>query len=162
MVTNATSLATSTSAVSYKSVEVAAGAEDGTYASVPDFTLTSFKPFSFSASNVYPLWTFTVAGLTYSFDATSMMVNTKNSHFINITGTGYASVTGYADSPGTFSITLTDARGSESNKTYTFGASFTASRVPETASMALLIGLGFSGVFLSLRKRRRRLGWALR
>src|SRR5579859_3429100 len=99
--------------------------ELGSYSSVSSGTPVTFTPFSFSAAGVTPLWTFNSGGLTYSFDATSVVVDMQSKNFLNLSGKGWASITGFDSSPGTWSITDT-AQGNID--TFTFGAS---SAVPD-------------------------------
>lgn len=106
----------------------------GTEALFTDFV---FKP---NPSVVSPLFTLTTSGETYSFDITSTTYFHQDSMFISMAGTGVAHITGtttYADTPGTWSITLT---GTSSTQTVgTFGAYIV---VPEPTVATLFLGLG--------------------
>lgn len=132
----------------------------GDYASVPLFTPVTFTPFSFSAIAVTPLWTFTVGAVTYSFDATSITVNTQNGKFLNLSGNGAASITGFQTTEGTWTITDTAVNGD----VFTFGASSEALGIPihvvpvdDSGGTGLLIGLGLAGVAAGMVVQRRRL-----
>jgi hypothetical protein len=53
---------------------------------------------------VIPLWTVNTNGLTYSFDATSVQIILQAGGFINLSGSGIGHLTGYADTPGRWSV----------------------------------------------------------
>ncbi|HEY1765370.1 MAG TPA: hypothetical protein VGF85_10635, partial [Opitutaceae bacterium] len=123
--------------------------ETGNYVGTTGAAAT-FTPFSFSASSVTPLWTFMVAGVTYSFDAVGpITIVTQNNNFLNIQGSGWATETGFDATPGTWSITDT-AQGKIT--TFTFGASST---VPDSGATALLIALGLAGVAVGMVAQRK-------
>lgn len=148
--TNSGNLATATSFTSIIGTMVVPQ-ETGSYAAIPAVTPVTFTPFSFSAAGVTPLWTLTLAGITYSFNATSIVVDAQNANFLNISGTGIASITGDTSTAGTWSITDTSVGGSP---TFTFGAD---SVVPDSGVTALLILLGLAGVGLGVLAQRRKL-----
>jgi len=148
--TNSGNLATATSFTSIIGTMVVPQ-ETGSYAAIPAVTPVTFTPFSFSAAGVTPLWTLTLAGITYSFNATSIGVDAQNANFLNISGTGIASITGDTSTAGTWSITDTSVGGSP---TFTFGAD---SVVPDSGVTALLILLGLAGVGLGVLAQRRKL-----
>lgn len=140
--------------------EVIAGSQTGAYASVPDLTPAAWSAFSFNPadSSVKPLWTFTIGLITYSFDATSVVVNFQNSTTLNISGTGIAHITGFDDTLGNWSATLTGG-GSD---TFTFGADTGAngSPVPSAAdggTTAILLGSALSGLALLRNRLERKL-----
>lgn len=116
----------------------------GDYAIVTDGTAVTFTPFSFSASGVTPLWSFGYGPLTYSFDATTVSVTTTTNSII-AEGAGYAYITGFDATPGTWIITSNGAGAS-----FTFSASST---VPDGGTTALLVGLGLVGMGLFVRRR---------
>ena len=151
--TNSGNLATATSFTSIIGTMVVPQ-ETGSYAAIPAVTPVTFTPFTFSAAGVTPLWTLTLAGITYSFNATSIVVDAQNANFLNISGTGIASITGYTNTAGTWSITDTSVGGSP---TFTFGAD---SVVPDSGITALLILLGLAGVGLGVLAQRRKLAQA--
>jgi len=148
--TNSGNLATATSFTSIVGTMVVPQ-ETGSYSAIPVVTPVTFTPFSFSAAGVTPLWTLTVAGITYSFNATSIVVDAQNANFLNLSGTGIASITGDTSTAGTWSITDTSVGGSP---TFTFGAD---SVVPDSGVTALLILLGLAGVGLGVAAQRRKL-----
>ena len=91
-------------------------AETGEYAllGVADFTPVNFNGFKFNppVASVTPLWVFNIGSTSFSFDATSV-----DSQWVNgvgggewvITGTGIASITGFTDTPGTWTVNLSDS-----------------------------------------------------
>jgi hypothetical protein len=123
--------------------------ELGSYALVPSGTPVTFTPFTLLAAGVTPLWTFTSGGLTYSFDATSIVVVKKTNGFLDLEGGGIASITGFDSTPGTWSITDT-AVGTE--KTFVFGEA-TSAVLPDTGMTALLLGLGLGAIALFRKQR---------
>jgi hypothetical protein len=115
------------------------GSQTGAYAGVPDNTLVSFSTFSFASSGpVTPLWSFSVGTTSYSFDATSVTVAFQNSQFLDITGTGTASITGYSDTSGVWEVTDSGAGGTP---VFTFGAAtdLSGNPAPEPSTTALLL-----------------------
>ncbi len=106
MLGNATSLTSITDTSVYPQ-------ELGSYASVPSGTPVTFTPFSRAERRrrMTPLWTFTWGGLTYSFDATSIVVVKQTNAFLDLEGVGIANITGFTSTPGTWSITDTAVGG---------------------------------------------------
>lgn len=153
--TNDGTLATATSFTSISDTFVFPGST-GSYLTVPLFEPVTFTPFSFSASGVTPLWTFTVGAVTYSFNATSIVVDGQSAGFLNLSGTGWASITGYETTEGTWSITDTTTK--KGSHIFTFGAD--SATVPDSSGTALLIGLGLAGVAVGMVAQRRRLAKA--
>jgi len=147
------------SATSFSSIvgAIVVPAETGNYSGIAIVTPVTFTPFSFTAAGVTPLWTLTVGGVTYSFNATSIVVSNQNANFLNLQGTGIASITGFQDTAGSWSITDTSVGGSP---TFTFGAATTVSSVPDAGTTVLLIVLGLAGVGLGMLTQKRRLGTA--
>jgi len=123
----------------------------GDYAAVPAGKAADFTVFTFNPQPVAPfqLWTFSVGAVTYSFDVTSVVLNFQDSHFLNLQGTGIASISGggtdFLPTAGTWSITDTGTGGSP---VFTFG-NITA--VPEPSSAALMGCLG-SILFFVVRR----------
>ncbi len=96
------------------------GTQTVDYSTVPDGTLVNFSTFSFAVNApVTPLWSFTVGGTSYSFDATSVTVAYQSSFFLDIVGTGTAHITGFNDTSGVWEVTDTGAGGTP---VFTFGA----------------------------------------
>jgi hypothetical protein len=145
--TNSGDLLNATSFTSFAGVTVV-NTDTGSYAGLTGDAVT-FTPFSFNAGSVSPLWTFTVSGITYSFVATSINIESQTTSFLNLEGNGVASITGEGSVNGTWSITDT-GNGAPS---FSFGAGTT---VPDGGSTALLMSLGLAGVALWLYARNRK------
>lgn len=121
------------------------GSQTGAYSAVPAGTPAAWQPFVFSPpdASVLPLWTFTIGGITYSFDALSVMVDQQDSTALHLSGSGIARITGYEDTAGTWSITSTEQNGA----TFTFGGSTSAiSNVPDGGATFVLLAFGVIGV----------------
>lgn len=124
--------------------------ELGTYSVVPTGVAATFTPFAFTAADVTPLWTFSFAGNTYSFNATSVAVISQSSHFLDLSGNGYAYLNGLDKTAGTWSITDTGGK-----PTFTFGEA-TVAAVPDQGATGLLLaaGVGLLGIGLWLKRKR--------
>jgi len=149
--TNTGSLATGTAFSSITNTYVDQNTMTGSYATVAGLTAVVFSPFSFTSSSVTPLWTFTVgtgaSAVTYSFAATSIVINQQSSTFLNLSGTGIASITGDANTAGTWSITDTG-----NGPNFTFGSG--AAATPDSGTTALLMSLGLAAVGLGVFSQR--------
>ncbi len=125
----------------------APGTQSGSYAGVSAFTSADFTPFSwvgpFATSGLAsnPLWTFTVGTTSYSFYATSIHLVTQNANFLDITGAGFAQITGYSDTPGVWTITDSSVGG---GPMIVFGSSAAVAAVPDSGGVALLTCLGLA------------------
>jgi len=131
---------------------VEAGAQTtGSYAGVPGNTVANFDaPFDFASPTLpFPLWSFTFGGASYSFQVTSVLIDSQAPGFIDIGGTGTGSITGYSGTPENWSITGTSVQ--PGGLTINIGSS--ANAVPEPSTLAFA-GLGslFSIVTLIRRK----------
>lgn len=119
--------------------QVLGGSQTGDYGSVATGTTASFPVFTFIPSPIvsFPLWSFTDGGNNYTFQADSITFVYQNSMFLDIAGTGTASITGFLNTPGTWSIVDT---GQSSSPVFTFGAAtqVTGPPVPEPSAFALL------------------------
>jgi hypothetical protein len=153
--TNTGNLSTATAFTSISDTSVYP-VETGNYAVVPLFYPDTFKPFSFSAAGVTPLWTFTVGAVTYSFDATSIEVVYQSGNFLDLSGTGVAYITGFTPTVGAWSIT--DTSTNSGARVFTFGAD--SAPLPDAGGTALLIGLGLAGAAAGMIVRRSRLAKA--
>jgi hypothetical protein len=121
--------------------QVLGGSQTGDYASVATGTLTTFPVFTFNPSPglSFPLWTFTFGGNTYSFQADPVItIDLQTSKFLDLSGTGTASITGFLNTTGDWSIVDT---GLGSSPVFTFGAStdVAGGSVPEPSVFALLV-----------------------
>ena len=105
-------------------------------------TFVELTDFSFGGLPVSPLWKITEAGITYSFELTSMTFTdpTPDHSSLSIRGTGKVSVTGFDTTVGTWQYTQS-------------GVSFSSQTVP-APGIALLLGLGLAGIGLTRRFRK--------
>ena len=134
--------------------QVLGGSQTGDYAGVAAGTQATFPVFTFipSPGSSFPLWSFTFGGSSYSFQADSITFVYQNSMFLDIAGTGTASITGFTDTTGTWSIVDT---GQSSSPVFTFGAATQVNGppVPEPTAFALLAS--FIPVLAAFRYRTR-------
>lgn len=126
------------------------GYGDGTYTGTAS-TTTNFTDFSFGsfpAAGVLPLWSFTKAGTTYSFDLKTVAVDVHTSKSLGLSGFGVLHATGFDDTFGTWNFTTQSSKGSLAN------LSFSADNadVPEPSSIALLAA-GLFGISVMRRKQ---------
>lgn len=158
---NTNKLSTATEITSISNVTVAAETQTGSYATVPanqgPVTFTAIDSFSTIVGPLLtsPLWKFTYDGKTYSFTATSITLDFKSAGFLDISGMGYADITGYAQTAGDWSIDLTSATGNSSVK-FVFGADSYIPAVADSGTTAGLLGVGLAGVAAGVILRRRR------
>ncbi len=101
------STVSATAVNSFTNITVVVGT-NGIYAPLKNSHAASWLPFTFNPASipVSPLWTCTSNGITYSFDASSMTVVFSSSNFLDLQGTGIAHVTGYADTPGFWTLAV--------------------------------------------------------
>ena len=88
-------------------------------------TLVTFNGFTFNpaVASITPLWTFTYDGLTYSYDATSVVADFNASlDEWDIGGSGMAMITGFTSTPGTWTVNL-----SQTDASFAFDATSGAS-----------------------------------
>ena len=145
-------LATATAFTSFVGVQVS----DGTISyAVPTLvsagTSVTVAAFSFGSGSysmtpvspvVDPLWTFAVGGTTYSFKLSAISVSRSvllSTQFLNITGLGAASITGYDTTPATFALSSAQSTGSSSvSSTFTITSTAIDTTIPEPGALSLL------------------------
>jgi hypothetical protein len=125
--------------------------ETGVYTGVAPLTPVTFNGFEFNppVASVNPLWTFSVGGINYSFDATSV-TSSFNSTLDewDIGGDGIAMATGYDATPSTWNLNL-----SQSGATIVFDSSaVSVPTVPDGGSTLILLGGGCVGLAGFARK----------
>ena len=127
--------------------------ESGAYASVGITTSTpvTFNGFTFNppAGSVTPLWTFDIGSTVYSFDATSVSsVYDSTTRQWDIGGAGMAMITGYAPTPGTWNVNL-----SQTASSFVFDSSAgSVASVPDGGSTLMMLGSGLLVLGVSGRK----------
>ncbi len=134
----------------------------GSYASVPSNTPVNFTNFSFSGSGasatlvggpIVPEWIFSVAGITYSFDLTSLLAGTYspgNPSSLTVQGMGIAHATGFQDTTASFSL-----QGTGNGFTFQIiqeSTTGSGNAVPDGGSAVALLGIALVGVEALRRK----------
>lgn len=80
----------------------------GDFAPIPDGTtvirndIVDFSPLALTN----PLWEIMHAGITYSFDLLTISVDFQNGTFLNLSGTGTVSATGFDDTDGVWALSV--------------------------------------------------------
>ncbi len=122
--------------------------DSGSFSSIPILSnVTMTAPWIFNPSTpTIPLWQ--VGGFT--FDLTSSTIVSQNNSFLNITGVGTISGTGFTTTPGSWSFTVSNANG-KTHETFGFQSDTVAS-VPDGGATAALLGLALAGVEVLRRK----------
>jgi len=148
---NSQNLAAATSA-SFSNVQVGPAAATGSFAVIPLGTAVSYSAFTWNPITVpvIPLWTLNSGG-TWSFDLNSMTVVAQTSSFLNITGTGVLTATGYDPTPGVWSFSITVA-GGQSQANFDFNFVSTTASAPDGGLTMALMGFALVGVE-GLRRR---------
>jgi protein with PEP-CTERM/exosortase system signal len=149
---NSTFLGSATAATAFTGVTVG-GAPTGTFAGTFGSSVT-WSAFSWPSNVlVAPLWTFMFGANTYSFDLANVSVFSQDNSFLNLTGSGTLRVTGFADTPGIWSFTISNPGGGEhANFMFTFANSQTAAGVPDGGSAVALLGIALTAIEVLRRK----------
>jgi hypothetical protein len=117
---------------------------------IKDFSFDPFAP-------VNTFYTITVGGSTLSFDLTGLTINSQNSNFLTLSGTGTLHLDGYDDTAGNWNFSGQSSAGASPRATFSWSAGSSAIAqppvgVPEPGSLSLL-GLGVLLAGLAGRKR---------
>lgn len=120
---------------------VLAGSQTGDYSAVPNGTSVLWSPFSFGDTS-FTLWSLEAGGTTFSFKATSISIVQQNDTFLDLKGNGIASITGYDQTPGTWTITI-NSDGTQ----FTFGAT-TSVPAPDGGNTVWFLGACMLGLIL--------------
>jgi len=151
-------LATATAFTGFTNVEVDAGTGDYEVPTlVPEGTSVTITAFSFEpfAPPIAPLWSFSVGEVDYQFDLSTLVVSRTTvgeNHFLNLSGVGTASITGFDDTLGDFAFTAQQAVGAVGT-TVTFSVEnvVPSMTIPEPAVVGL-VGLSLMGVWVRRRR----------
>jgi hypothetical protein len=128
--------------------------------------LVIFNPVSYTgtgagatlAEPVDPLWTFSVLGVTYSFDLTSLLSADITANSIDLSGIGTAYISGYDPTAATWSL-----QGSGANERFQIDFSATSmspgtgggssgSSVPDGGATVAMLGIALGACCLFARK----------
>ena len=126
-------------------------------------TSVTLAPFSFTGSGtsavltgpVNPEWTFTIGGVTYSFDLTSLLSATATPASgwtpasFAVSGLGTANITGEDSSQASWTLSGT---GRSLSFTFDVGTTTAVRGVPDGGTTAILLGAAFSVLALVRRK----------
>ena len=135
-------------------------AGNGVYAGIPS-TSATFNDFSFTGDGslaslvgtVTPLWTFSFAGETFSFDLHALTNGHTEAGSMSFSGTGIAhgsGVTAFDDTPATIAL-----QGSGQNFTFSISTSTTTSTgVPDGGTSVGLLGIALVGIAVLRRQLR--------
>ena len=115
----------------------------------PGTEATMGQPWTFNPSTpLVGLWS--VGG--FSFDLVSSTIITQTTTFLDILGTGIIHGTGFDDTPGTFSFTISNSDGKR-HLIFGFQASG-AAQTPDGGSAVALLGIAITGIEVLRRKLR--------
>jgi hypothetical protein len=155
-VNNSFPAGTETKFLTINMATVEPGTATGSYAPLTGGEAVTFTPFTFTAitpSTPLDLWKIISGGVTYNFEATDVSFIFKGNDFLDISGSGYATITGgathYAQTEGTWSITDTKS----GNSAITFSSALAINEpVPDGGLTVSMLGAGLVGCALFARK----------
>ena len=150
-------LGSATATTGFNNVMVG-GMPTGTYAVIPNMTPATWTNFGWNPSTtpVNNLWSVTSGANTYTFDLATVTVVTQTNAFLNLLGTGTLEATGFDNTPGMWSFTVSNPTGGAApNANFTFANSNVAvpSGIPDGGSTVVLLG----GTLIGIAALRRRL-----
>jgi hypothetical protein len=149
---NNVALGSATAATSFTGVTVG-GVPTGTYAPVPNGTSVAWTSLTWTPSTASaPLWSFTYLGILYSFDLATVSVVSQSNTFLNLLGSGTLKATGFDNTTGAWSFTISNpSGGTAANANFTFANSQQAI-VPDGGSALILLGAALMGLVGIARK----------
>jgi hypothetical protein len=119
-----------------------------TTGTIQDLLFDGFVP-------INDFWTITnaITAVEASFDLTTLIIDNQDNNNITLTGTGILHLTGFDDTPGTWSWSgNTDGTNLTGTFSWSADATPTPVEIPEPALLALL-GLGLVGLAFNRRRR---------
>jgi hypothetical protein len=145
-------LFTTASSIDLTEVEVNSGEALGDYLPTDGYTFgagDSFGPIDINPVVLpFNLWTFEVAGVTYSFEAETLTGSLVTPRAIQLTGEGVASIEGLEDTPGTWIFQANQSGGS-----FSFASSAEVTpEVPDGGMTLMLLGGALSALAVVRRK----------
>jgi hypothetical protein len=139
---NSSSLATATAITSFNNVTVASLTQTGDYSGL-DGAAVMMNGFAFASPPVNPWWTFTVGGVTYSFNIGTINIDTQNSLHLDLSGTGTATMTGRDATVGVWSLSTQNSGKNSLNLRLSFSADTT---VPDGGATVAFLGFALVGI----------------
>lgn len=143
---------TTATSIDFINVFVAAGTGD--FSTTAGASVTIQSPFVFDPADsgtIDPFWTFTSGGLVYSFALETWTINQRESDFLDLSGHGTVTITGFTPTPFAWSLSLDESE--ISVELAAVSMTNAPKPVPEPGTLALL-GLGLAGMGFASRRRK--------